>query len=186
MKMATSILVNIVLSTILLSSILYVGVTASVSEYDPWYDINDDGKIDIKDVAGVAIKYGTTGTPLNKTEILLDLQARVEALENASGWLPAPAYDSGWIALDVGWQTTLLHGLYAEPLFVFVMGRYQDVHGTWHYTRAKIGTDFFRTGADFEVGIYTEWTNQSVSIYRGATDPYYDEVRVQIWKIKES
>lgn len=58
-----------------------ISTQQGVHDYDPWYDINDDGKIDIKDVAGVAAKFGATGTAINKTQMLLDLQARVEALE---------------------------------------------------------------------------------------------------------
>jgi hypothetical protein len=50
-------------------------------DYDPWYDINDDGKIDIKDIYGIALEYGTEGEPINKTQIILDLQNRIKALE---------------------------------------------------------------------------------------------------------
>lgn len=60
----------------------------SVSDYDPWCDINDDGKIDIKDIASVALKFGTTGTPINKTGLLLELQSRmwykIESFSNIS------------------------------------------------------------------------------------------------------
>ena len=65
-------------------------VTPTVSapkEYDPWADINDDGKIDILDIAYVAQRFGSTGTPIDKTAILLDLQARVAALETSVNML---------------------------------------------------------------------------------------------------
>jgi len=52
-------------------------------QYDPWYDLNDDGKIDVLDVVLVTNKYGTTGTPINKTELLLELQIKINSL-NAS------------------------------------------------------------------------------------------------------
>lgn len=68
--------------TATLFSIIPVG-SQGVREYDPWYDINDDGKIDLKDYFGIGLKYGTEGTPINKTALLLDLQARLNAL-NAS------------------------------------------------------------------------------------------------------
>ncbi len=35
-------------------------------EYDNWYDINDDGIIDIQDIYTVALRFGTMGTPINK------------------------------------------------------------------------------------------------------------------------
>lgn len=49
--------------------------------YDPWMDLNDDGIIDAYDLQALALIYGTSGTPLNKTQLLLDLQSRVQALE---------------------------------------------------------------------------------------------------------
>jgi hypothetical protein len=49
--------------------------------YDPWEDLNDDGKIDLYDAVMLLNKYGTKGTPINKTALLLNLQQRVEALE---------------------------------------------------------------------------------------------------------
>ncbi len=50
-------------------------------EYDPWLDANDDGKINIIDVSYVAKLFGTSGTPINKTDMLLELQSRVQDLE---------------------------------------------------------------------------------------------------------
>jgi len=46
--------------TATLFSIIPVG-SQGVKEYDAWYDINDDGKIDLKDYYGVGLKYGTEG-----------------------------------------------------------------------------------------------------------------------------
>ncbi len=72
------------ISTLLVLTFVATLVPAStqqgVKDYDPWYDINDDGKIDIKDVAGVASKFGTTGTAINKTELLLELNATIARL----------------------------------------------------------------------------------------------------------
>jgi hypothetical protein len=63
-----------------LFSIIPVG-SQGIREYDVWYDVNDDGKIDLKDYFGVGLKYGTEGTAINKTAIILDLQNRIEVLE---------------------------------------------------------------------------------------------------------
>jgi len=49
--------------------------------YDPWLDVNDDGQINILDLKLMRLAYGGAGVPLNKTEILLNLTDRVEALE---------------------------------------------------------------------------------------------------------
>jgi hypothetical protein len=39
-----------------------VGLTAS-APYDPWYDLDEDGRISIFDVVKMASSYGTTGDP---------------------------------------------------------------------------------------------------------------------------
>lgn len=51
--------------------------------YDPWIDTNDDGIVDAIDLQALAAIYGTSGTPINKTELLLELEARLNSL-NAS------------------------------------------------------------------------------------------------------
>jgi len=81
-------LLNIVLTIVLLTSLL-VNVSlnrsgiASTDEYDPWVDMNDDGIIDIFDLVTLAQRFGTIGTPINKTALLLELQSRIDSL-NAS------------------------------------------------------------------------------------------------------
>lgn len=63
----------------------FVGVTTSSIppiEYDPWYDLNDDGYIGIGDIRAVAKYYDTSGTPINKTKLLMFLM---------SGYISVPA-----------------------------------------------------------------------------------------------
>ncbi len=59
------------LAVAVLSFSFLASVTAT-SPYDPWYDINDDGKIDIKDIAGAATRFGTSGDPLTKAYLAYD------------------------------------------------------------------------------------------------------------------
>jgi len=66
---------------LLVASMFLIQVTAN--DYNPWLDTNDNGKIDIFDVVDVASRYGTTGTPINITDLLLELQDKI-ALLNAS------------------------------------------------------------------------------------------------------
>jgi len=42
--------------------------------------VNDDGIIDIVDIVSLAIRFGEEGTPINKTELLLELQDRIDSL----------------------------------------------------------------------------------------------------------
>lgn len=84
------------LATFLLVSLFFVNATVSTSnlgagEYDPQYDFDNDGDIDIFDIVDIVQRYGTSGTPLNDTDILellseinaslLELNERVADLE---------------------------------------------------------------------------------------------------------
>ena len=61
-----------------------VAVTSpNVSSYDPWLDLNDDGIIDVNDLQILALIYATSGEAINKTALLLELEARLDSL-NAS------------------------------------------------------------------------------------------------------
>jgi len=73
----------------------FSSVATAIGEYDPWRDLNDDGTIDIFDVVSIASVFGTSGTPINKTALILELQstvqileAKVESLEGGSTVLP--------------------------------------------------------------------------------------------------
>jgi len=72
MRITLSALLNVILTTILLTSMFFTStttsrsgnsLTTSISEYDPWIDYDDDGKIDHKDLLQLAATYGTTGDP---------------------------------------------------------------------------------------------------------------------------
>ena len=80
MKLVPAALVNVFLVIVLVSSMSLVGITSSIGEYDPWTDLDDDGKIGITDLYKVAAIFGTTGDPINKTALLLELEARMDAL----------------------------------------------------------------------------------------------------------
>ena len=55
-----------VLITFCLTATLFMVIPTNSSsgprDYNPWYDVNNDGKIDVKDIYGVSMKYGTTAT----------------------------------------------------------------------------------------------------------------------------
>jgi hypothetical protein len=52
-----------------------VSTQQAINEYDPWADMNDDGKIDIWDIGYIARKFGTNGEPVNKTALLYEVNA---------------------------------------------------------------------------------------------------------------
>ncbi|MCK4435268.1 hypothetical protein KAU87_00495 [Candidatus Bathyarchaeota archaeon] len=86
--MKTSIL-NVTLTTALLALTFFLSMTASSADnstygfdYDPWCDVNDDGIINIYDVVKLTSRYGSTGTPINKTALLLNLNETVHELQD--------------------------------------------------------------------------------------------------------
>lgn len=65
-------------------------ISQSANEYDPWTDLNDDGKIDIFDLVKIALAFGTEGDPIDKTALLIEvnatfanLQSRMDALNSS-------------------------------------------------------------------------------------------------------
>jgi len=80
-------LIIAVLATFCLTSILFTAIpirsAPGPGEYDPWIDTNDDGIINYEDLFNLASRYGTFGTSINKTDLLLQLQSKIESL-NAS------------------------------------------------------------------------------------------------------
>jgi len=76
-------LVATVFAAVLLTMAFTPISSQQTGTYDPWLDMNDDGRIDIKDLAMVAKAYGTLGTPINKTELLLEMKARTDALNGS-------------------------------------------------------------------------------------------------------
>ena len=69
-----------VLATVCLMSTMFAfKVYGARWPYNPLWDITDDGKIDIQDLARISGSFGTTGTPINKTA-WFDLSSRVDQL----------------------------------------------------------------------------------------------------------
>lgn len=70
MKITPTTLINTVLAGVLLSSILFIGLTGSAGVYDPYADYDADGDIDIFDVVPMAEAYGTTGDPTRNVTVI--------------------------------------------------------------------------------------------------------------------
>jgi hypothetical protein len=75
-----------------------------VPEYDPWCDVNNDGRTDIKDILMVAKQYGATGQNLTKASI---------------------QYDSGWINITdkCGQNIIITHNLNSTDIMVDIQGK---------------------------------------------------------------
>ena len=92
------------------------------------YDLNDDGKIDIFDIVKVAVAFGAEGTPINKTALLLELEARIDALNATVMALEGTRhYASTEQQITTGNQITITFpiGMFTDPphlsVIVYVM-----------------------------------------------------------------
>lgn len=108
-----------VISCLVLTRLAVVTFSFGGIVYNPWYDINDDGKIDVKDVYKVSQAYGTNGVPLVKASV---------------------QYDSGWIDITgkCGQNITVMHGLGItdwnnESIDVGIMGKTNPDGGLLRY-----------------------------------------------------
>lgn len=110
----------VVLIALCLVFVVFAAIpTSGVGQYNPWYDINDDGQIDVKDIYKVSQAYGSSGTPLKKASI---------------------QYDSGWIDVTgkCGQNITVTHGLGItdwnnESIDVGIMGKANPNGGLLRY-----------------------------------------------------
>ena len=156
--------------------------------YDPWLDNNDDGKINILDIAATAKAYGTTGTPINKTALLLDLQFRVEALEERAPkfysvfqWRNINTTSADWIDMDgVSVNISLNHT--SHLLIICTLMATTDPVERAMFLRASVGTE---TAIPFEYQLFcdtspgTTWT---VSYYQMSVASGAHTVKMQ-WRI---
>jgi len=156
--------------------------------YDPWLDYNDDGKIDILDIAATAKAYGTTGTPINKTALLLELQSRVEALEERTPkfysvwqWTPINTTSGDLVDMD-GVSVTISLNQTSHLLIICTLMASTDPVDRAMFLSASVGTE---TAIPFEYQLfcdtstYTTWT---VSYYQMSVASGTHTVKIQ-WRI---
>ena len=95
--------------------------TSGSGGYDPWLDINDDGKTDMKDLGNVAYAYGTGGQNTSKASL---------------------AYDSGWLDLrnETEEYYTITHNLNDTELQVDA----RELSSGWNRTYGGTSGDYAR------------------------------------------
>jgi len=122
-------LILAVLTTLCMASTLFIIIPTNSSpeslyEQYFWADINNDGKIDGKDIAFVSKAYGSSGAPIPKAALL---------------------YDSGWINITdkVGQDIIITHGLNSEDIMVEIFGKMSLDSGTH---QKHLGLTDYRSG----------------------------------------
>jgi len=156
--------------------------------YDPWLDNNDDGKINILDIAATAKAYGTTGTPINKTALLLDLQSRVETLEERAPkfysvfqWRNINTTSADWVDMD-GVSVTISLNETSHLLITCTFMATTDPVERAMFLRALVGTE---TATPFEYQLFCDTspgTTSTVSYYQMSVASGTHTVKMQ-WRI---
>jgi hypothetical protein len=146
------------------------------------------------------LAFGTSGTPINKTALLLQLQSEIASLNSSllnlentvttqqseinnlgaelATKLGAPDYDSGFFNPSQGERATLTHNLGTTNVLVYMTG---TAGGTSGIHQIQYGSDAVATN---QYGAY--WyglTTTSITIYRLPNDVNWIWIRVQIWKL---
>jgi len=108
-------LIITVMATFCLTATLFVIIpinsSPDIGGYNPWLDIDDDGKIDMRDVSEVCRAFGARGDPINKTALLYEVNDTfTELLSKIDG------LNDSVIALqsDVAYLTTKIAVLQTE------------------------------------------------------------------------
>ena len=85
--------------TFCLTATIFMVATSNSAEYDPWVDINGDGKIDIFDVVGMTSRYAATGDPA-KNVTVKNWPTNKLAYYYADIMLPGQTEASPWISVS--------------------------------------------------------------------------------------
>ncbi len=154
MNISKSALMNIILATVLVTSLFFTAVgttasrisnkTASAGEYDPWLDNTGDGYIGVDDIFNTAQSFGAEGDAtknVNVTNWQISRDVSVWWVEDVvPGGLVSPPYSTGGFGhLHVLIVGSSLSG--AETLAVNIRGRlYNGTRSSWLAVTAYTAT----------------------------------------------
>lgn len=91
-----------------LLTMAFIPISSQVGTYDPWLDYNEDGKIDIKDLATAAKAYGTFGDPTkNVTVTNWPSDYKVQTVSINVTWANYHGFATSWPTFYVGGYSRL-------------------------------------------------------------------------------
>jgi hypothetical protein len=181
-------LIIAVLATFCLAATLFMILPTQSApaegEYDPWLDVNDDGEIDILDLSRLALAFKSSGEPIDKTSLLLELQtARAHnethstTLETISGY---PAIfdwqDMADMAVEITLETegTILITLSVQAI---VTGAGQEM-----YVRAMVDATPANPATGITLTKSLGWASYSYTFYITNIGAGTHEIKMQ-WKL---
>ena len=130
-------------------------------------------------VAGIAFVYSCGGGSSSSAGTIGELEDRVLALENRL----TPAYDSGWRNIAVSGALVLTHNLVGnlDDYLIDVTQRWNALPNLihkWYPGDYSKGVSWEFIPADF-----CPTCPRTITIRRGATNNYGEQVRVRIWDL---
>lgn len=141
--------------------------------------VNGTDGLEGKSAYEIWLGQGNSGTEQDFLDSLKGEQgpAGVFTIENMSGWLSSPAYDSGWVSVILNYSSPGIvfeHGLNTTEVFVYLI-RNMSV-SDWGINQVRYGEYYF----------WHALSNNAISVQVSYyPDLLYDEIRVMIWKIAE-
>lgn len=149
--------------------------------------------LDGKSAYEIWLDQGNSGTEQDFLDSLKGEQGPAVSfsIANMSGWLPAPAYDSGWLNnwTDYGgdyWLMNLTHGLNTTEVLVYVFGRFNETIGEFENgTIHQFAYGGLVGPYGGSAGVFWILGESEIELYRLPNDDYWHEARVMIWKIPQ-
>ena len=163
--------------TVTLFSIL--PTRSAPGSYDPWADINNDGKINMYDIGYVASRFMATGEPINKTALALELDTARAHNETYSTTLETRSgYDWGWkdmpgmtAQITIKTKSTLLIMFSAEGL---TGTDYLEI-----YVRAMVDSTTANPSTGVTLTKLLAWASFSFTFYQRNVTPGTHTITIQ-------
>jgi hypothetical protein len=156
------------------------------------YGVNGTDGLDGKSAYEIWLDQGNSGTEQDFLDSLKGERGPPVnfSIANMSGWLPSPAYDSGWLnnwVAGVDYQLiSLTYELNTTEVFVYVLGRVNETIGEFEngsIHQFAYGGLLGPLGGN--AGVFWVLSGNEIKLYRLPNDEYWHEVRVMIWKIPQ-
>ncbi len=140
MKVSTmlgSTLVGVLFASVLLVSVTSSKLATTEAVYNPWYDLDNDGDIDIFDIVRMAGSYGMTGEPFSAKAAIEYESEWIDITDKAGQYFSiAHNLDSMDILVDIQGKTALSGGIHQRHL-----GGTGYSQG-WNRTYGGLGDDY--------------------------------------------
>ncbi len=167
--------------TVVLFSIIPIN---SIPPYDPWADINDDGKIDMIDMWYEAKLFGALGDPINKTALVLELQTAHAHNETYSTTLETRSgYDWSWQDIP-GMSVSVTLQTNSTLLIMFSAEAQTSTDFLEIYVRAMVDATPANPSTGVTLTKLMDWASHSFTFYKPNVAPGTHTIKIQ-WSFND-